>query len=155
MNYTYLSKWNKGRSSHAEVFLRKMARKYAANLQENTHAEVRFNHTSAWVFSCKVAAHFQNIFSQEHLRTAASVRATQMSTNKTFAKVMTNNFHENYSTLNYAEYLRERLLNLQLWEYPNFSEHIGVQNKRHLSTKYLKTKQHIKNFSIFLLLNHK
>ena len=28
-----------------------------------------FNHPSAWVFSCKFAAHFQNTFSQEHLWT--------------------------------------------------------------------------------------
>ena len=32
--------------------------KYAANLQENTHAEVTlqlyWTHTSAWVFSCKI-----------------------------------------------------------------------------------------------------
>ena len=26
-----------------------------------------WNHTSAWVFSCKFAAYFQNTFSQEHL----------------------------------------------------------------------------------------
>ena len=40
----------------------KLFRKYAANLQKNTHAEVKFkfywNHTSAWVFSCKFAAYF-------------------------------------------------------------------------------------------------
>ena len=37
--------------------------KYAANLQENAHAEVWFqNHTLAWVFSCKIAAYFQNTF---------------------------------------------------------------------------------------------
>ena len=29
------------------------------------------NHTSAWVFSCKFAAHFQNTFSEEHLWRAA------------------------------------------------------------------------------------
>ena len=41
--------------------------KYAANLQENTHAYVSkklyWNHTSAWVLSCKFAAYFQNTFS--------------------------------------------------------------------------------------------
>ena len=41
---------------------KKVLRKYAANLQENTHAEVQ-SHTSAWVFSCKFAAYFQKIFS--------------------------------------------------------------------------------------------
>ena len=40
--------------------------KYAVNLQENTHAEV-WNHTSAWLFSCKFAAYFQNTFFQEYL----------------------------------------------------------------------------------------
>ena len=45
---------------------------YAENLQENTHSEVRFNkvamqlywnYSSAWVFSSKFAAYFQNILS--------------------------------------------------------------------------------------------
>ena len=31
-----------------------------------------WNHTLAWVFSYKFAAYFQNIFSYEHLWTAAS-----------------------------------------------------------------------------------
>ena len=46
----------------------KMFGKYAAYLQENTHAEVQFywNHTLAWVFSCKFTAYFQNTFSLEH-----------------------------------------------------------------------------------------
>ena len=37
--------------------------KYTANLQQNTHAEIWFywNHISAWVFSRKFAAYFQNI----------------------------------------------------------------------------------------------
>ena len=45
--------------------------------------QLYWNHTSAWVFSCKFAAYFQNNFSQEHLWVAASVdykhytRATQ------------------------------------------------------------------------------
>ena len=62
------------RCSYEKVFWQ-----YAANLQENTYAEVRFywNHTSAWVFSCKFAAYFQNTFSQEHLWTAASILANK------------------------------------------------------------------------------
>ena len=40
--------------------------KCAANLQENTHAEVL-----SWVFFCKFAAYFQNTFSKEHLWVAA------------------------------------------------------------------------------------
>ena len=42
------------RSSHPEVFLRKVLWKYAANLQENTMPKCDFN---------KVAAYFQNTFS--------------------------------------------------------------------------------------------
>ena len=51
---------------------KKMFWKNAANLQESTHDEVQFqwifkqlywNHTLAWMFSCKFAAYFQNIFS--------------------------------------------------------------------------------------------
>ena len=34
---------------------------------------VHWNHTSAWVFSCKFAAYFQNTFSQEQLWRADSV----------------------------------------------------------------------------------
>ena len=33
--------------------------------------QLYWNHTSAWVFSCKFAAYFQNTFSQEHLWRAA------------------------------------------------------------------------------------
>ena len=36
--------------------------KYAANLQENTHAEVWFP-TLEWMFSCKFATYLQNTFS--------------------------------------------------------------------------------------------
>ena len=43
--------------------LKKVLWKYAANLQENTDAEVRYwNRTSAWVLSCELAAYFQNTF---------------------------------------------------------------------------------------------
>ena len=35
-----------------------------------------WNQTSAWVFSCKFASYFQNIFFQEHLWVAASVLYT-------------------------------------------------------------------------------
>ena len=34
--------------------------------------QLYWNRTSAWVFSCKFVAYFQNIFFQEHLWTAAS-----------------------------------------------------------------------------------
>ena len=34
--------FHKYRSSHQEVFLEKVLWNYAANLQENTHAEMRF-----------------------------------------------------------------------------------------------------------------
>ena len=54
---TYISETAVRRCSWEKVFW-----KYAANLQENTHAEV-WNRTSAWVFSCKFAVYFQNTFS--------------------------------------------------------------------------------------------
>ena len=34
--------------------------------------QLYLNRTSAWVFSCKFAAYFQNTFSMEHLWVAAS-----------------------------------------------------------------------------------
>ena len=47
--------------------------KFAANLQENTHAlQLCWNRTSAWVFSYKFAAYFQNTFSTEYLWMDAS-----------------------------------------------------------------------------------
>ena len=50
------------------MFLVKVFWNYAANLQENTHAKVQLQQSStatllAYVFSCKFAAYFQNIFS--------------------------------------------------------------------------------------------
>ena len=36
--------------------------------------QLYWSHTSAWVFSCKFAAYFQNTFSWEHLWVAASER---------------------------------------------------------------------------------
>ena len=38
--------------------------------------QLYWNRTSAWVFSCKFAAYFQNAFSQKHLWVAASVLYT-------------------------------------------------------------------------------
>ena len=40
---------------------RGVQKKYVANLQENTHAEVWLR--SVWMLSCKFAAYFQNTFS--------------------------------------------------------------------------------------------
>ena len=40
--------------------------------------QLYWNHTSAWVFSCKFAAYFQNTFSQEHLWTADSTNCSQI-----------------------------------------------------------------------------
>ena len=42
-------------------------------LQSNFTKQLYWNHTSAWVFSCKFAAYFQNTFFKEHLWVAASV----------------------------------------------------------------------------------
>ena len=39
---------------------------------KNVALQRYWNRTSAWLFSCKFAAYFQNTFSQEHLWTAAS-----------------------------------------------------------------------------------
>ena len=36
--------------------------------------QLYWNHTSAWAFSCKFTAYFQNIFSEEHLWRTCSVR---------------------------------------------------------------------------------
>ena len=36
--------------------------------------QLYWNQTSAWVFSCKFAAYFQNTFTQKHLWRAASGR---------------------------------------------------------------------------------
>ena len=79
------------RSSRQVVLLGKGALIVCSKFTEdthakNTHAEVRFqqsckqlywSHTSAWVFSSKFAAYFQNTFSSEHILTAVSVPWTQ------------------------------------------------------------------------------
>ena len=44
------------------------------------------NHTSAWVFSCKFAAYFLNIFLQEHLRGTASGSCFYFLKTKAFEK---------------------------------------------------------------------
>ena len=70
------------RSSHLGVFLGKGVLRICSKFTGSTHAECDFNkvalqlyenRTSAWVFSCKFAAYFQNTFFLEHLWTAASV----------------------------------------------------------------------------------
>ena len=71
--FLFLSICLKYRSRRPErCSLEKVFRKYAANWQENTMPKYDFNkvakqlywnHTSAWVFSFKVAAYFQNNFS--------------------------------------------------------------------------------------------
>ena len=38
----------------------------------NVALQLYWNHTSAWLFSCKSALYFQNIFSQEHFWVTAS-----------------------------------------------------------------------------------
>ena len=43
-----------------------------ANFLQNEKQQLYWNRTSAWVFSCKFAAYFQNTFSKEHFWTAAS-----------------------------------------------------------------------------------
>ena len=71
--------------------LKKVFWKYAAELQESTHAEVwinkvalHWNRISAWVFSCKFAVYFQNTFSWEHLWVTAFVSCNDMSVCSTF-----------------------------------------------------------------------
>ena len=55
------------RHSHPEVFLvkgvLKIYRKFAGGHPYRSVISIKFqNHTSAWVFSCKFAAYFQNTF---------------------------------------------------------------------------------------------
>ena len=43
--------------------------------------QLYWNHTSAWVFSCKFAAYFQNNFSSEHLWTASGFNMSPNNSN--------------------------------------------------------------------------
>ena len=72
------------RSSHQEVFLGKGVLKIYSKFKGEHPCrsaisikllckQFYWNHTSAWVFSCKFAAYFQNTFSQKHLWMTASV----------------------------------------------------------------------------------
>ena len=56
------------RSSHPEVFLGKGVLKIWSNIAKQLY----WNCTSAWVFTFKFAACFQNTFFTEHLRVATS-----------------------------------------------------------------------------------
>ena len=64
---------SKFRSSLSEVFLGKGVLKICSKFT----GEHPCQSAMAWVFSCKFAAYFQNTFSQEHLRGAASVNSFQ------------------------------------------------------------------------------
>ena len=67
------------RRSHPEVFLGKGVLKICSKFTGDhpcrsvISIKLQSNHTSAWVFSCKLAAYFQNTFSYEHVWTAASL----------------------------------------------------------------------------------
>ena len=71
------------RSSHPEVFLRngvlKICNKFTGEHPCQSAISIKLQSTSAWVFSCKFIAYFQNIFSQEHLWVAASVHTNDKS----------------------------------------------------------------------------
>ena len=65
------SNFSKSLNSRKQLFLGKVFWKYATNLKENTHTEVRFqksciqfywNRTSARIFSDKISAYFWNIW---------------------------------------------------------------------------------------------
>ena len=65
------------RSSHPEVLLQKgvlkISRKFTGEHPwRSAISQLYWNRTSAWVFCCKFAAYFQNIFSKEHIWTATS-----------------------------------------------------------------------------------
>ena len=70
-------------NNHPEEFLRKdvlkICSKFTAEHPCRSTISIKFvkqlywNCTSAWVFSCKFAAYFQNTFYQDHLWVAASV----------------------------------------------------------------------------------
>ena len=70
------------RSSESEVFLGKRCFENMQQIYrrapipkcdlEKIALQLHWNCTSAWLFSCKFVAYFQNTFSQKHLWTAAS-----------------------------------------------------------------------------------
>ena len=65
------------RSSPPELFFKSVSCKYGADLQEETHTEIRFQKklciTSAWVLYCKFATDLQNTFLEEHFWGTGSV----------------------------------------------------------------------------------
>ena len=65
--HTYIKKWLSAefhKQPSRVALTKKVFCKYAASLQENPHAEAC---TSTWVFSCKLAAYFQNTFLSDYL----------------------------------------------------------------------------------------
>ena len=55
----------------------KICSKFTGEHPYQNEITLYWNHTSAWVFSCKFAAYFQNIFLKEQLRRAASERRSR------------------------------------------------------------------------------
>ena len=89
MQLQWLEKWNNSLTIHfklqkqpARGVLRKRCSENMQQICWRTHMpkcdfnkvalQLYWNRTSAWVFSCKFAAYFENIFSKEHPWTAAS-----------------------------------------------------------------------------------
>ena len=82
------------RSSHADVFLGKgflkICSKFTGEHPCRSVISIKLLiHTSAWVFSCKFAAYFQNTFSYEHLWVAASVLFLSSPSSETLTHVPT------------------------------------------------------------------
>ena len=73
----YLYKGIFFRSSLPQLFFKSVSCKSAANIQEETHTEMRFqkkvSSTSEWVLYCNFAGDLQNIFLAEHLWGTGSV----------------------------------------------------------------------------------
>ena len=71
-----LRNFKRFRSSRLQVFLGKSVLKVCSKLWyatfNNVTLQLCWNRTSAWVFSCKFAAYFQNTFFSEHIWMAAS-----------------------------------------------------------------------------------
>ena len=75
VNKMKLCRRTNSRSCHLELFWRKVILKICVKFTGehpcrsviSIKLQLHWNHTSTWVFSCKVAAYFQNTFSQEPL----------------------------------------------------------------------------------------
>ena len=120
------TKCNKNQKQSSRGILRKRC---SENMQQSYMRTPVFSHTSAWVFSCKFAACFQNTFSWDHLWMAASKKSRKTIVYSMFSTLWTieaglSDFHEMIVTVTKTS---NRIIKLMLLRIPVTSRGFEMQ----------------------------